>query len=217
MDAYPAGVSPADASPRLTAKGRATRDRIVAAAAQLMFERGVAGTSTDEVQAAAGVSASQLYHYFSDKRALVSAVIAWQAENVVGAQTPLFARFDSIEGLRAWRDALVELQVARDCAGGCPLGTLAAELVEVDPEARDDLDAAFRRWADGIAGGLHRMHERGELPPEADPERLAMAILAAAQGGLVLTQVTRTTDPLAIALDTAIDHVADLVERARTR
>lgn len=215
MDAYAAEMSPADAAPRLTAKGQATRERIVAAAAGLMFERGVAGTSTDEVQAAAGVSASQLYHYFADKRALVSAVIAWQAEAVVGGQAPLFAQLDSIEGLRAWRDALVALQVERDCAGGCPLGTLAAELVETDPDARADLELAFRRWADGIAAGLRRMHERGELPTGTDPDRLALGILAAAQGGLVLTQVSRSTDPLAIALDTAIDHVADLVERAR--
>src|SRR4051794_20873540 len=139
MDAYAADVSPADAPPRLTAKGQATRERIVAAAAQLMFERGVAGTSTDEVQAAAGVSASQLYHYFADKRALVSAVIAWQADAVVGAQAPLFAQLDSLDGLRAWRDALLALQEQRQCAGGCPLGTLAAELVETDPAGRADL------------------------------------------------------------------------------
>ena len=217
MDAYPAEMPAADAPPRLTAKGQATRERIVAAAAQLMFERGVAGTSTDEVQAAAGVSASQVYHYFADKRALVSAVIAWQADSVVGGQAPLFAELDSVDGLRAWRDALVGIQVERKCAGGCPLGTLAAELVETDPDARADLDVAYRRWADGIAGGLHRMHERGELPADADPDRLALAILAAAQGGLVLTQVSRTTQPLEIALDTAIDHVAELVERARPR
>jgi AcrR family transcriptional regulator len=201
--------------PRLTAKGQATRERIVAAAARLMFERGVAGTSTDEVQVAAGVSASQLYHYFADKRALVSAVIAWQAETVVGGQAPLFARLDSVDGLKAWRDAVVGLQVQRGCAGGCPLGTLAGELVESDPAARADLHTAYQRWADGIAGGLHRMHARGQLPADADPDRLALAILAAAQGGLVLTQVSRTTEPLEVALDTVIDHVAELAERAR--
>jgi AcrR family transcriptional regulator len=214
MDSYVADV-PDVRAPRLTAKGQATRERIVAAAAQLMFERGVAGTSTDDVQAAAGVSASQLYHYFADKRALVGAVIGWQAEAVVGGQAPLFAKLDSIEGLRTWRDVIVALQKERGCFGGCPLGTLAAELVETDPAARVDLDAAYRRWADGIAGGLGRMHERGELPADADPGRLATAILAAVQGGLVLTQVARTTEPLEVALDTVIDHVAGLVDRAR--
>ena len=45
----------------LTPKGRATRGRIVAAAADLMFEQGVAGTSLQDVQQAARVSGSQLY------------------------------------------------------------------------------------------------------------------------------------------------------------
>jgi AcrR family transcriptional regulator len=60
---------------RLTAKGQRTRQRIVAAAAGLVFERGVAGTTIEDVQAAAGVSASQLYHYFPSKNAVVRAEI----------------------------------------------------------------------------------------------------------------------------------------------
>ncbi len=48
---------------RLTRKGLATRARIVEAAAERMFRHGVAGTSTEDVLAAAQVSNSQLYHY----------------------------------------------------------------------------------------------------------------------------------------------------------
>ena len=72
----------------ITRKGQATRDRIVAAAAVLVYERGVAGTSTEDVQAAAGVSASQLYHYFADKRSLTRAVIEYQADAILGFQEP---------------------------------------------------------------------------------------------------------------------------------
>ena len=72
----------------LTPKGRATRDRIVAAAAELMFEQGVAG-ELQHVQQAARVSGSQLYHYFGDKASLVHAVIAWQGETVLGRQWPV--------------------------------------------------------------------------------------------------------------------------------
>ena len=71
---------------KLTPKGVATRDRIVAAAAELIADRGVAGTTTEEVRNAAGVSSSQLYHYFKNKMALVRAVIAYQTDAVLGAQ-----------------------------------------------------------------------------------------------------------------------------------
>jgi len=51
------------------------------------------------------------------------------------------------------------------------------------------------------------MHERGDLRPEADPDRLALAVLAAVQGGLLLTQTRRDPEPLAVALDTVLAHI----------
>ena len=194
-------------TPRLTAKGRATRARIVDAAAELMFLHGVARTGVEDVQRKAGVSASQLYHYFADKGALVRAVIARQTDAVLEVQQPLLGRLDSFEGLEAWRDAVVDLQRQRDCTGGCPLGTLAAELAEEDPQARADLAAGFERWEEPIRTGLRAMRDHGTLRPDADPDRLALALLAAVQGGLVLTQARRDVTPLAVALDTVLDHI----------
>jgi TetR/AcrR family transcriptional regulator, transcriptional repressor for nem operon len=52
------------------------------------------------------------------------------------------------------------------------------------------------------------MLERGELAPSADPQDLALALLGAAQGGLLLAKATRSSRPLEIALDMAVDHVA---------
>src|ERR1700742_3529994 len=83
--------------PRLTRKGEATRARIVDAAAELIFEQGVARTTIEEVRDSARVSSSQLYHYFEDKPALVRAVIERQAEMPIGTQE----RFDlsNLQGL----------------------------------------------------------------------------------------------------------------------
>ncbi|MEV7755654.1 TetR/AcrR family transcriptional regulator [Streptomyces griseofuscus] len=203
-------AAPAAPAARLTSKGRATRERILAAAARLMFEHGAGATSIEDVRLAAGVSTSQVYHYFGDKKDLVKAVIAYQSENVVGAQEPLLSRLDSLAGLRAWRDALVQLQHSRQCQGGCPIGSLGSELSDVDEEARIEVAAGFSRWERGIRGGLHAMHDRGELRRDADPEQLALATLAALQGGLLLTQIRRDTAPLEAALDAMLDHIASL-------
>jgi AcrR family transcriptional regulator len=196
-----------EAAPRLTRKGLATRSRIVTAAADLMFEHGVAGTSTDDVRAAAGVSTSQIYHYFSDKNALVRAVIAHQTDAVLDAQEPLLSRLDSMAALRAWRDLVVGLQRERDFSGGCPIGSLASEVVDGDPQARKDLVTSFGRWEGAIRDGLHAMRDRGELRPDADPDHLALATLAALQGGLLLTQTRRESAPLEAALDAMLDHI----------
>ena len=190
---------------RLTRKGEATRQRIVAAAAQLTYERGIAEATLEDVRAAAGVSGSQIYHYFADKQALLLAVIEYQTEAVLGMQQSLFERMDSMEGLRRWRDALVEYQRRMQCRGGCPIGSIGSEVAEGNPEARLAVASGFLRWQGAIRAALTAMHARGEL--DADPEDLALAVLAALQGGLLLTQIQRDARPLEIALDTILDHV----------
>ncbi len=191
----------------LTAKGQATRDRIVAAAATLMYENGVAGTSIDDVRAAAGVSMSQIYHYFADKSALTRAVVDHQSSAVLGAQEQWLARLDSMAGLRAWGDFVVQAQHATGMMHGCPMGSLASELADGDDAARADLARAYARWQRSIRDGLAGMRERGDLRPDTDVDGLSAALLVAVQGGILLTQTTRETTALESALKAIFDHV----------
>ncbi|MEU6204096.1 TetR family transcriptional regulator C-terminal domain-containing protein [Micromonospora musae] len=198
---------PAPARPRHTAAGRRTRERIVKTAADLIFRKGVAGTSIPDVQQAARVSASQIYHYFADKTELVRAVIAHQVEQTIEGQQPHLDRLDSFPALRAWRDAVIASQERHDCAGGCAIGSLASELVETYEPLRGDLAAAFDRWEAPIRAGLRRMRQDGVLVAEADIDQLATALLAAVQGGLLLSQVRRSSEPLRAATEAAIGYV----------
>jgi TetR/AcrR family transcriptional regulator, transcriptional repressor for nem operon len=204
-----ADMTTASPSPRrLTRKGQETRRRIVDAAAELIFERGVAHTTIEDVRAAADVSSSQLYHYFDDKPALVRAVVDRQADTIVSSQETF--DLSTLEGLRAWRDWLIAYQREHDCSGGCPIGSLGSELAETDPAARAQVAEGFNRWQAAIRRGLGEMHARGRLPADTDPDTLALALLTALQGGLLLTQIKRDTDPLEAALDAMLELVARL-------
>jgi AcrR family transcriptional regulator len=196
---------------RLTRRGQQTRQRIVAAAAELMFENGVAETTLEDIRAAAGVSGSQVYHYFEDKQALVRAVIDYQADAVLDAQGDHLDHLDTMPGLRAWRDFIVEHQRRLGCRGGCPIGALGAEVAETDAAARVAAARALRRWEGRIRAGLQDMHRRGDLPAGTDPEQLALATLAALQGGLLMAQLERDTRPLEAALDAMLDRIQSLI------
>jgi AcrR family transcriptional regulator len=199
----------------ITRKGQATRDRIVAEAATLMYERGVANTSTEDVRAAAGVSASQIYHYFGDKRALTRAVIEHQTNAILGFQEPMLGRLDGLDALREWAEAIVDVQRANDFRGGCPLGSLASELAENDSAARKDIAEGYRRWHGAIGDGLTGMKNRGELVEDADVDQLATALLTALQGGLLLAKALREEEPLRVTLGTVIDHIESFTDAAR--
>jgi AcrR family transcriptional regulator len=187
---------------RLTPKGERTRARIIGAAARLIYERGVAGTTLEDVRTAAQVSGSQLYHYFLDKDELVQAVIGHQADVIVGNQQ--HADLGTIEGLRAWRDMVIAEAKSADSMGGCPLGSLGSQLAEADPQARALVAAGFGRWSAAISDGLRALHAAGHLPAGINPDDLAVTLLAALQGGLLLAQVQRDTRPLETAVDTLL-------------
>jgi len=195
---------------KLTTKGRSTRARIVAAASELMLLRGVARTTIEDIQEAAAISTSQMYHYFADKNDLVAAVIDFQTESVLGVQHLGLDRIDSIEDLRRWRDIMVDLVRGLGCAGGCPIGSMANELSESDPVARARLARSFAQWENMIHDSLVAIAARGELAEGTDVERIALAMLAGVQGGLLLSQVRRDTAPLEAAVDTLIDHLSRL-------
>jgi TetR/AcrR family transcriptional regulator, transcriptional repressor for nem operon len=195
-------TSDAHDRPRLTPKGERTRTRIVEAAARLIHEQGVAGTTLEDVKAAAEVSGSQLYHYFPDKDNLVQAVIDHQARTIAGNQRQ--ADLGTPEGLQAWRDTVIAQAKSSNGKGGCPLGSLAGQLAETDPRARALIAAGFGQWSAAISDGLRKLQATGRLPADIDADDFAITLLAAIQGGLLLAQVQQDTGPLETTVDTLL-------------
>jgi len=200
----------------LTQKGQATRDRVVAAASALMYDKGVAGTSTEQVCAAAAVSMSQLYHYFTDKRGLIKAVIEHQSMLVLGIQEQLLANLDDMDALRAWGDFVVEIQQAQGCRHGCPLGSLAGELADSDDEARAALATSYLRWQRILRDGMASMRARGELRADTDVDALATTLLTTVQGGILLAKTLRDTAALRTALDSVFDYIETFTTDGRS-
>lgn len=187
--------------PRLTRKGARTRARIVEEAAALIHERGVAATTLEHVRAAAGVSGSQMYHYFPDKNELVQAVIDYQADTIVKHQGTALR---SAAGVEAWRKMVIAAAKQTKAKGGCPLGSLVGQLAESDPEARALIAAGFDQWAAAIGDGLKTLHAQGKLPAGIDPDDLAVTLLATLQGGTLLAQVHRSVRPFETSVETLL-------------
>jgi TetR/AcrR family transcriptional repressor of nem operon len=191
---------------KLTEKGQATRARILEHAAELIYAKGVHATNNEQLRRAAGVSGSQLNHYFPTKESLVLAVIAWQAESVLTFhRSERFACFDNVDALREWADFYVGYE--RAYQEGCSLGSLASEIIKTDLDVHDELAEAFDQWRDIFRDGLLHMQRLDRISADANPTRLANLLLSAFQGGMLLAQVARDISPLKDALQAAIDYV----------
>lgn len=193
------------AEPR-TGRGRASRERIVERAAELVAERGVAGTSLDEVLAAAGASKSQLYHYFAGRDELVEAAVERRCAQVLAELTQALGNVATLAELEATLAGFIA-EYEQQGLPGCPIGSLASEVAERNDGARLRVAAAFDTWEGLVSGALGRMRERGELRADASPDVLATALLASIEGGLLLSQARKHPASLRIAIAAGLAHV----------
>jgi TetR/AcrR family transcriptional regulator, transcriptional repressor for nem operon len=191
----------------LTSRGAATRRRIVLAAAELMHVQGVAATTIDDVLAASAASKSQFYQHFDDKSELVYEVITLRADEVLSWQRLRLEKVDTFRGLYQWRDAMVQRCVLRRGFWGCELGSLSAELSDTDDKARKSLNEHFAEWRTMLAAALERMRDNGVLRTDIDAKALATGLLAAVEGGYLLSQTAHDPRPMQMALNMAIDHI----------
>lgn len=205
--------------PRLTAKGRATRDRIVQAAAEVILADGLSALKMVNVRKSAAVSGSQLAHYFGSKQALIRAVVSHQIAVVLD-----FHRQTALHGLSSFDDfeRWIELNMRyfkRIGYHGTPtFHALAGQLVKSDELTRTTLAAGYGQWVELFEQAIQQMKDRGVLVAHADPRRLALVVVAAHQGGGTLAYTYRRDWPHSDAVRFAVNYLrmfaTDPAERA---
>jgi AcrR family transcriptional regulator len=212
------GHPKADDKP-LTPKGRATRDRIVATAADLIVHEGLSAFNMDSVRKAASVSGSQLAHYFADKGALLRAVIARQMGVVLDFhRQPKLGGLQSFDDFERWID--LNMRYLRLVGGtGTPTyHALAAKLAKADDATRAALASGYAQWVELLERAIQTMKDNGVLTRAADPHHLALVIVSAHQGGGTLAYTYRAQWPHADATRFAVNYLrmfaADTAERA---
>lgn len=192
----------------LTGKGLATRQRIVAGAADLIRESGVAETSLEDVRLATGTSKSQLFHYFPEGRGqLLVAVAQHEADRVLADQQPHLDSLTTWKAWRAWRGLVVERY--RQQGRRCPLSMLVSQVKAGDPDMRRVVTGLLDDWRARIEAGIVAMRAQGKIGPRVDAARSAGALLAGIQGGVVVMLATGGTTDLEAALDLGIERLRD--------
>lgn len=191
------------------------RERILAAAADLVMTRGPLQTSIADVRRQAAVSGSQMTHYFVDRATLIRAVIARQAGQVLASHCQArWAGLDSLDALDLWAaDEVAQLR-DRGFQGMLTLCGLAGQLHRADEHTRAQLALGYRHWLALFEDGLARMRRQGVLRSHADPARLALVLLSAHEGGCILAFTLRDAEPLRAALAMAVTHVRSFASPA---
>lgn len=190
----------------LTAKGRATRARIVEGAAEVLREQGVTVTTLDDIRARTSTSKSQLFHYFPDgKDQLLLAVAQFEADRVLDDQQPHLGCLNSWEAWQKWRDVVVERYERQ--GDQCALGSLFLQVGRSRPGTRAIVRELMRQWQEQLADGMRALRTAGLVSPDLDVVRASAALLAGVQGGVSLMMSTGDSTHLRAALDDGIERL----------
>src|SRR5215471_11482409 len=177
-----------------SAKGAATRDQILDAASRIIHVKGYQATSLDDVLRESGVGKGNFYYYFRSKEELGYAIIDRLTRGLEErVLDPVFAdpSGDPVDQVLSFLDRILDSQRQRNCIGGCPMGNLASELSDVHEGFRKRLADVFREWRVTMAEALHRGQGAGRLGPECNPEGAAYFIVAALEGAILMSKVTK--------------------------
>jgi len=177
-----------------SAKGAATRDQILDAAARLIHLQGYHCTSLDDVLGKSGVGKGNFYYHFKSKEDLGYAIIDRLIRGFLDRTLePAFADpdRDPMMQIHAFLDRVLDNLRQRDCVGGCPLGNLASELSDVHEGFRKRLAEIFVQWRATLAQALRRSRAAGRLSADCNPEGAAYFLVAALEGAILMSKVTK--------------------------
>ncbi|MCW2494262.1 TetR/AcrR family transcriptional regulator [Jatrophihabitans sp.] len=188
----------------LTAKGAATRQRIVAGASAEIREHGLQTVTLEDICRRTATSKGQLFHYFPGGRdELLLAVADHEAARVLDDQQPYLGALTSWTAWQAWRDAVVARY--RHQGQNCPLGVLLSEVGRQTPASRAVVTALIGQWQQQVAHGIREMQLATKIAASVDADRSAAAIVAGIQGGVSIMLSTGELNHLEAALDSAIE------------
>jgi AcrR family transcriptional regulator len=167
------------------------RQKMIRSAALLFRERGIHGTSFSDVLAHSGAPRGSVYHHFrGGKTQLAEETIRWAGEFTIAGAVAALEEHDPVEAIGVFRRQWTKILRGSDFAAGCPIVAAAVE-GDREPTVRDVAGEVFADWQKTVAQSFRK---RGL--PASRARSLATLLLAAIEGGIILSRAERSVRPL---------------------
>jgi TetR/AcrR family transcriptional regulator, transcriptional repressor for nem operon len=190
-----------------SAKGAATRLRILHTAADLFHKQGVVATSPDEIIEASSTGKGQFYYYFKSKEGLIHEVLQNYLNEIETNTAPLSYEITSWGDLDRWFLAQIELQKRFQMKRGCPFGTIGNEVTDRDELIRQDLSLISELAKNKLAAFFIREKAKGQLGELTNEERISDFCIATIQGAMLLGKIKRDSKRAEAIVVEALAHL----------
>jgi TetR/AcrR family transcriptional regulator, transcriptional repressor for nem operon len=180
----------------VTSKNPPTRERILEAALDLVFERGLSATTVDAVLATAGVSKGAFFHHFPTKEAMGRALLEHYREIDSEVLEAHMSRAESttddpggqlIAFIKSFEDAIDQGLITQP---GCLFASYVYEQMPGDADSNESILAAVALWRQRILQKLEQAAEKRPLTLPVDLPSLADMVWVVFEGGFLLARAT---------------------------
>lgn len=196
----------------MEAEKQTARDKILDAAVRVVRTQGYAGTSVDELCAAAGVTKGAFFHHFKSKEAAAVAAaerFSTMADSVFSS-APYRARPDPVARVFGYVDFRQAMMQGDLPAFTCLVGTMAQEAYAMHPGLRaacaQSIDAHVEMLEADVAAALRARN----IDAPGGARGLALYMQAVIQGAFVLAKAHNDAQVAADCLDHLRNHLAGL-------
>ena len=130
-------------------------DEIVAAAARMLRERGIEGTSVADLMQAAGLTHGGFYRHFETKEALVAEASEVAFDGMLASIDANFGKLGPADGLKRYISRYLSSVHVREPGAGCPVAGFGADAARAGPAVRKTFADRIRKLIDKLATALH--------------------------------------------------------------
>lgn len=182
-------------------KGEMTRKKVVEQAKQLVNRQGFNNTSIRHIIEATGVKKGNLYFHFPSKEALSTAVMEHVKRDAADFLRISLKGRTPGEKLSHYLDAVLAKHRKKQFVGGCLIGNTAIESGDANPHLAQIVKLIFDHWQATLANIISEAMASGEIRHGMAPEKLALHMIAAIEGGIMIARVSKDENDLKTCLD----------------
>ena len=169
------------------------RDQLINTPCELMETQGYHATGLNQILAESGAPKGSLYYYFPEGKEELAAEAIERSGRVI--EQRIRSKMDEVDdpvmAVASFINALAEhVEASGYCAGG-PITAIALESASTNDRLRETCPQLYQSWQDAFADKLHQ-----EGFGEARSKRLGALIIAALEGGIILSRSQRSKQPL---------------------
>lgn len=185
----------------MKSKGEETKNKILETATDLIHRQGFGATTINDLLEATGIKKGSLYFHFASKDAIGLAILKNSRARFLDFLDRSLVGATPGERLDNFFAKVVTIHKGKGFVGGCIFGNIALEMGDTESDFAPFIEGVFEEWVERIQATVASAQDSGEVRSDIAADVLACQIVAAIEGGIMLSRLKKDEKPLCDSLD----------------